>query len=290
MVRPLLDGGGMRSVLAFVLVPGLAACTTYAQHRAALVPHSTPLPYDGRGLDTQGALQLGASNIADLGKPGVGDPDAGDAVPGVQARGELDVQLRGGTILGVVHEHGFAGTATAIKPSEPKLDDHDVGGYGFTIKHAFGDGPWRFGLAGELLVWAVPWVQYTTCVDTCPDPGYTTMDRGTSNVPALALAVVESYHQGPWTVFFGATGRNHPTITEKIETVDPDPADVQAGPFNLILDAGVEVDLGGGLRASLLVHQTVTRDPIVYAPGIGAMLTLPLGASTGNDARATPGA
>jgi hypothetical protein len=104
------------------------------------------------------------------------------------------------------------------------------------------------------------------------------MNKGNDTVATLALGVVPSYRTGRLTVFGGATARNHPTITEKILTNLPDSdAEVQGGPFNVTLAAGAAFDLGSGVKATMLVHQTVTRDPVMYGPSLAAMLSIPFG-------------
>jgi hypothetical protein len=269
----------MRPFLA--ILPALAGCVTYAQHRAAFVPHATPIPHDGQPLEGQGEAALGAVNIADLRRPTAGADNVGDAVPNTTLRGELDMRVTHDFAIGVVHERGLEATARPVTTSQPPVNGGDVGGTGVNFQYSLklGASGWRLGLATEILFWAVPWVQYTTCIsDNCPVQGWTTTSDGTDVVPTLATSVTPSYRSGRFTLFGGVTLRNHPTIPEKIETVDPNSdADVQAGPYNVTLHGGASVELGAGIRALLFVHQTVTIDPIRYWPGVGLMLSIPLG-------------
>jgi hypothetical protein len=268
----------MRSLLA--ILPVLAGCLTYTQHRAAFVPHATPIPNEGQPLANEAELSLGATNAADLGAPTAGNPDAGDAVPSTQLRGELALRATPNFAVGFVHERGLESTATPLTTSQPPVHNGDVSGYGPSLRWSVPtESPaWRVGVTTELLLWSVPWVQYTTCTDPmCPNPGFTTSDRGTDIVPTLALGVTPSYRVDHVIVFGGMTARNHPTITEKLGTTTPDSdADVQAGPFNLTAMLGAALDLGYA-RASLFLHQTLTRDPVSYRPGVGMMLTIPMG-------------
>ncbi len=270
----------MRSLLPLLALA--AGCQTYAQHRAALVPHQTPLPIDGQPLQSAGQLALGASNLGNAVAPGIGNPDAGDVVPSDQLRGSLDLRASHNVALGVVYENGLAAGATRIKSSEPPMDGGDsVTGYGvhMMVSIPTSNPAWRIGLATELMMWTVPWVEYTTCVENCGSgTGTTVMSSGRDQVPTAAIAIVPSYRTGRLTVFAGFTARNHPTIIEKTETVlANEPADVQSGPFNVTAQAGAEIEIASGVRASLLVHQTLTRDPVIYGPSLAAMLTIPLG-------------
>jgi hypothetical protein len=272
--------------LGIAVLPVLAGCETYAQHRAALVPHATPLPTNGQPMDSRGELALGASNVVDRVKPGVGDPDAGVAVPSAQLRGSLAVRVTKDFSIAGVYERGFAAGATKIKPSAPPVDGGDVDGRGVNLTYSIPTGQegWRVGVSAELLVWLVPWVQYTTCIDNCSVPGFTYMDRGKAPVATLGLGITPSYRSGRVTVFGGVLGRNHPTLTEKLVTEAPGPADVRSGPANFTFHLGADVELGAGVRASLIMHQTIPNNPVAYGLGLGAMLTIPLG----RDAAARP--
>ncbi|HEY5922009.1 MAG TPA: hypothetical protein VIV11_10085, partial [Kofleriaceae bacterium] len=81
----------MRLVLCALLACG--ACTTQALHRAAFVPHATPVHAIGQPNPAKVSATVGASNIVDLQPPGVGDPNAGVAVPGKQLRGALNLNV-----------------------------------------------------------------------------------------------------------------------------------------------------------------------------------------------------
>jgi hypothetical protein len=51
-----------------------------------------------------------------------------------------------------------------------------------------------------------------------------------------------------------------------------DSDDVRSGPFNLLVHAGVELQLADRLSALVLIHQDFTADPIQYGPGIGVAI------------------
>jgi hypothetical protein len=64
------------------------------------------------------------------------------------------------------------------------------------------------------------------------------------------------------------TTRNHPTIEAKVVS-NGFSADVEEGPWNVLLHGGVAYAAGDRVQLKLEIHQTVTRDPVAYAPGIG---------------------
>ena len=225
-------------------------------------------------------VSVGADNLVDLVAPTKGDQTQGDVVPKEQLRGQAMFRIGRNFALGGVYEHAIAQNATVLSASEPAIKDATLAGPGVQASYSIDTGTpgFRVGLATEIVFWNIPWVEYTSCIQDCVVPGYTYSERGATVVPTLAFAVIPSYRSGPLTYFGGFTARNQPTITEKIVTTLPDDSgDVRGGPFNITAHAGVSVELGAGIRASLLVHQTVTRDPIAYGPGVGVMFSVPLG-------------
>ena len=245
VVRPLLSISGMR--LAYVLFPVLAGCSTYAQHRAALVPHATPLPTDGQPLQGAGEITIGADNLVDLITPTKGDQTQGDVVPKEQLRANGLFRIGDNFMLGGTFQYGVAQNATVLSSSEPKIKDANLSGIGVTMAMSLptGEPGFRIGLALETTVWSVPWVEYTSCIDLCTVPGYTYSQQGSQNVLVAKLAVIPSYRIGAMTYFGGLTLQNQPTITEKFVTTVPDSdGDVNGGPVNVTAHAGLAVEVG----------------------------------------------
>ena len=80
------------------------------------------------------------------------------------------------------------------------------------------------------------------------------------------------------TLFGGLTARNHPTIRQKGTEIDPTEGnDVEGGPMNLVISAGVESELGAGIKASLIAYGDASRSPVQYPLGVAATVTIPLG-------------
>lgn len=241
------------------------------------MPRATPLPGDGQPVGVPAELSLGASNLGEIMKPTAGDPDTGVAVPGVQLLGALALRVTRNFSMTAIYEHGLASTATPVKSSEPPINNGDVigGGVGWAYSIETSTPGFRVGLANAIVLWSTPWIQYTSCVSNCAVPGATSITLGSSTVPSIAFAVVPSYRTGRFTVFGGVTARNHPTITEKIDTNLPTDPDVMPGPLNFIIHAGASVALGR-VRMSVVIHQDLNANPVRYGPGVGALITLPL--------------
>jgi hypothetical protein len=263
----------MRSL---VLLFACLGCSQFAQHRAALVPHATPVQTTGQGAAWKGTATFGASNIADLAPP-TSDSNAGIAIPSKQLRGALGVALTKNLSIGVFHERGLASSAQPVKDSLPPLDDEQVSGAGYSVSYSIPtDSPWRVGLSMEMAVWKTPWVEYSVCLTYCGDDPIVEMTTGHSLVPSIGLGIVPSYQHGDWTFFGGVTGRTHPTIDEKVVNYG-EPPEVRGGPFNAIVHGGAAYEAGERVQFVIEMHQTVTTAPAQYAPGIGFSVVLGLG-------------
>ena len=262
-----------------LLLPGLAACATYTQHRAALVPHASPIPYDGQPMETQGMVSIGADNLVDLVRPSVGDPTQGDEVPEHQLRGQAALRIGPHFSIAGVYEHALAQNATVVSPTSPRISDATLNGYGFSLRWSTTteEPGFHVGIALEVVAWHVPWVEYNQCVENC-DSSTSYAATDSKMIPTLGLAIGPSYRVGRMTYFGGITIRNQPTITElNTTTVPDDDGGPNAGPINLTLHAGVGVDVGDGIHANAFVHDTVTDNPIAYGPSIGLEVEIPLG-------------
>jgi hypothetical protein len=273
----------MRFVVALAPLALATGCLipTYIQHRAAFVPHSTPVLTDGQPLDQAAQIAFGASNIADPVAPTAGSPNVGTAVPGTQLRGELALRVGDRGSVWVAGEQGLASTAHPVTSTQPPIDNGDVigagGGMSFYIHDRAFHPEFSIAVSAEFLFWSVPWVQYTSCVQNCNGPGFTFSDKGTDLEPTIAFDVTPSYRIGAFTVFAGVTFRNQPSIDEKETTNEAGDPDVNPGPYNVTLHAGLEWEIVHALKLMLSVQQTVTTDPIDYGPGFAFMIRTPFG-------------
>lgn len=267
----------MKAVV-FAIVIAATGCEVRNVNRAATVPHMTPTLRNGAPLDAPGELVLGASSVADA-SIGATDRTAGVEVPGTQLEGALRGRLGRYVTVGLIVAHGLDGTTQAIKANQPAVDGGGPTGRGATITAIVptSDPHWTVGFDLESLVWSVPWIEYSACVENC---GGATASRssGTSNVGQMALGVVPTYHTDRFSVWGGLTVRNHPTIQQKDVEVGVDSSgDVEGGAPNLVVSAGADVDLGGGVRGGLTLYQVAYGTPVRYAPNLAATLTIPLG-------------
>lgn len=269
-----------RLLLVFgLVVPVAAGCVGNIQ-RSARVPHpSVPLS-SGQPLATPGELSAGFSNVTDVVSPEVGDATQAVEVPETQLRSELRLRLGPQTNLGLIYEHGLGSTSQVPDPTQAPVGDGDVQGAGLSLNHAFPTSTpgLVIGTTIEAMAWSVPYVEYETCTNCVTM--FTVADHGRANPATLGLGVAPSYRTGTVTVFGGAFARNHPTTQRKELNADitfNDDGDVENGPFNVLLHAGLEVELAHRLSALLLVHQNLIADPVRYGPGIAVALTGRLG-------------
>jgi hypothetical protein len=262
-----------------VVLPLIAGCVGNIQ-RAARVPHPGVPLGSGQPLASPAELSLGLSNVTDMVKPAVGDASQAVEVPGTEMRDEVRIRLGRRGQIGLVYEQGFGGTSQQPDKTQAPVGHGDVVGFGVSGGYSFATSTpgLSVGLTGEMLDWSVPYVEYTTCTN-CETP-YLIMSHGRANPITLGLGVAPSYRSGPITVFGGAFARNHPTTLRKEMNVDitfGDNGDVQSGPVNVLLHAGVELELARHLSALLVVHQDVVANPVSYGPGVGVALTGRLG-------------
>jgi hypothetical protein len=201
-------------------------------------------------------------------------------VPDTQLQGALRGRIGHNFDLGLVYERGLASTSQKLDRTQPDIDHGDVPGYGMAMQYsiATGDPRFRVGLTSDLIIWSVPWIEYATCVEFCPGGPTTTYDKGRDSVATLGFGIVPSFRSGRVSLFAGLAGRNQPTITAKaVEGEDyGEGGEVRGGPFNLVASAGAEIELGGGVRTSMIVSQVASSTPIKYTPTISAALIIPL--------------
>lgn len=264
--------------LAFAVLPALAGCTGNIQ-RSARVPHPGVPLQSGQPLETPAELSAGLSNATDVLKPRVGDATQSVEVPTTQMRDELRFRVGRRGEFAVFYENGFGSTSKRPDPTQAPVGRGNVRGYGLAGGYSIATSTPGLvvGTSVEVAVWSVPYIEYATCTD-CGDP-YTTITRGRANPMTLGFGVTPSYRSGAVTLFGGGFVRNHPTTQRKELNTDItfSDGDVEDGPFNLLLHAGLEIEIQRWLSALVLVHQDVTSNPVRYGPGIGVALTGRLG-------------
>lgn len=263
--------------LAFVAT----ACTTYSVRRAALVPHQQPIQRSGQSLgDSRVEVGLGSPTLGSFVEPKEAQgANAGIVLPRHEVTGNFRARVTENLDLGLIWDHGFDQGSRKVNDDMPNPENGDVYGYGVSIYFAAPlDPSFSVGIGADLLLYSIPYVEYRTCVDNCFGEPFTIVDEDRDTIPVMSLGVIPSWKLNENMVFFaGATLRNHPTIEKSdIEVIDFDDEEVDMGPENLVLSAGVEVQLRNGLRGMLYVHQPAAGGPVNYGPTFGIGIALPL--------------
>ena len=275
----------MRS-LVWGLVLALAACGTYNYNRAALVPRPTPRMHSGAPLAGRGELSVGASSVASFGDPGVGDPNAGVEIPATQLHGDARLRLGDIVALGFLYENGLDAGAKPLKSTQPPVDGGNVQGIGISVDvHIPTSNPQlHIGLGVDAIVWSVPYVEYFTCAMNEACFPYQVQTHGSDNVDTFAASLTPTYKASDTvTLFGGLTLRNHPTIDQKGMETDPllFSPQVESGPAQVVLSGGVELTLAGGaILASAVAYWDSSQSIAKYTPGLGMLLSVPLGRRT----------
>lgn len=271
----LLSSARMSTVRLALILPIVAGCVGNIQ-RSARVPHPSVPLRSGQPLETPAEFSAGLSNVTDVVKPSVGDATQAVEVPSTEMRDELRFRLGRRGEIALVYEHGFGSTSRQPDRTQAPVGPGDVRGYGVSAGYAFPTNTpgLSIGTTLELIGWSVPYVEYVTCTN-CTSMR-TIIDHGRANPMTLGIGLGPSYRTGNITVFGGGFARNHPTTERKELNTDvtfSDDGDVQSGPFNLLLHAGIEIELQRWLSAVLVIHQNVVANPVQYGPGIGLALT-----------------
>lgn len=264
------------SIRLVVVLPALAGCLTGNIQRSARVPHPGVPLSSGQPLATSAELSAGLSNVADVMAPRVGDASQAVEVPGTEMRDELRIRLGRRATLNLIYEDGFGSTSQKPDATQAPIGGGDVRGYGASIGYSFPTSTpgLSIGTTFETIVWSLPYVEYQTCTDPDCTATDTIIAHGRAYPMTVGLGATPSYRRGAITVFGGLFARNHPTATRKEMNVRLDDSDsVSSGPFNLLVHAGIEIELADRLSALVLLHQDVIADPLRYGPGIGIALT-----------------
>jgi hypothetical protein len=255
-----------------------SGCAQYSVRRAALVPQPTPTMRTGQPMDRVAELGLGMGTVARLAEPREGDSDAGLHIPRVQVAGNLRFRPTRNFDLGLIMERAFVGGSTSLADDQPTPEGGDARAFGTSLYYsaATRDAGFRLGISADFLIYSIPHVEYRTCVENCDHVKYTDVVQKRSGVPVVSLGLTPSWHHKGWTGFGGVTFRNHPTIEKGGTEGFYDTDDLEAGPMNAIISAGVEYHIDSGVRAGLVVHHIIAQDPVSYAPTIAATVTIPL--------------
>lgn len=272
IIAPLIALG-----LALALAPG---CIVYEVYRGARVPRPVPAPVSAQAMTGTVEAGLSAGGFAEASAPAPGESDAGLFLPRMQGRANLRFEPIEGLSLGLLHERGFAAGSRALVKGTPEPDG-DAAGYGASLGYAtdVGPGPWSVAMGVDAMLYQIPYIEYRIAFDGNGEQLFIEEEQGMSQHPVIAFHLLSSYAMSERLAFTGGvTVRNHPTIERTgIELgLDQGWDNVESGPFNVTLAAGVEYTHHSGVRASLLAYQTVIDNPVQYYPALAASISVPL--------------
>lgn len=268
----------MRTAVLFLTV--LCACSTYSRRQAALVPVLAPPLRSGQPLASAGEFSLGSGKVVSAGAPvEASGGNAGVWTPVVDLNGAMRLRVGQNFDVGFVFDGGPNDGAQSVTDSQPRPDGAVWGG-GLSLGFSAPLSPeLRLGLASDLLIYTVPWVEYDTCATNCGGVSYSIVSRENKSATVFSLALIPSWHHDRFTVFGGLTLRNHPTTPLGGTTVIPGEGGVDGGPAYLIASAGIEVAIGGEVKAMAMIYQPLMSDPVTYYPTVALALSVGFGSS-----------
>ena len=256
----------------------VSGCSVYSVKQSSLVPVAVLPPPPGER--TTGDFYLGDDTLTFLQQPELApNEDAGLWIPRTQFDGAVSVRPIPRLGLRFLWLAAPAGGAQKAAPTTLADPGGSTGGPGLGVSTRIGPlvGPWSFDIAGDFLVVSVPSRLWAACVENCP-PGetiHTWKEHDMVAIYSLATFMTWRVSQAG-RLMFSAALRNHPTNVANFETVLP-ASSVHAGPLNLLLGLGGEIQLGSGFSLVPQVHVPVLARPVRYGPIIAVGLRYSFG-------------
>lgn len=267
----------MRSlVVCSVVALFLGAGCTHSIRRAALVPHQQPVAHSARPVQTK-EFSIGSPNALRTAKPRLSaNQNAGIAIPRWQGQGALRMPWGPDTSVGLHFDYGLDEGSVAVSDDQPDPEG-DVFGAAVSMLYSAKFSPeFSLGLAGQVWLYSIPYVEYDTCVD-CPFGPWTEVEHDRDAIPVFSFALLPTFELSPAvSVFGGLTLRNHPTIQKSDIDIGPDDdfdEEVETGPLNSIGSIGAEVALAERIKLTGYLHRPIAADPVIYGVAAGLMLT-----------------
>lgn len=273
----------MRMIASLIGLSLLVGCVSDRRRRAALVPRAVPRMTSGQPLTGAAQLSAGVSSVAHLGSPSGDHPSTGLEVPGTQLHGDLRARIGESASFGFIYEDGLDQGATKLTKTAPEVDGRTgVHGYGvsFDVSIRTPSPKFRVGVGADLIIWSAPYVEYETCARDEECFPFRVTKTGRDSATTFAASLTPSYRVAEGVALFGGvTMRHHPHIDQG-DVFDEEP-DVASGPLNFLVSGGAEVAFAdGAVLASAVAYWDASRDPVKYKPGLGMLLSLPLGRRT----------
>jgi len=247
------------------------------------VPHQQPIRRTGQPMgDNKAELAFGSPTVGELGSPvEAAGANAGIVLPRWQFDGALRIQTSPNFDIGFVFDYGLDKGSEGINTDQPDPDNGDVIGAGVSTQYSIKlDDKFQLGLAAEFLIYSIPYVEYRTCVSNCLGLQFTTIQKDRDSIPVVSFGIIPSWKPSDHNIvlFAGFNVRNHPTIEKGDVEIGPDlfDEDVEPGPSNVVVTAGIEFSFSNGVRGMAYIYQEVVRDPVVYRPTLGLAISIPL--------------
>jgi hypothetical protein len=248
----------------------------YRVQRSARVPRPTVPLRTGQPLSGPVEITFGASSLGEIKTPEAGNSMKALEVPRYQLRAELRARLFERGELALIHERAVGGS-TKIDPTQADVDSGQPWAAGAAWRYSIAPHgePWSIGVDFELLRWEIPYVEYRWCVENCENVDVYQETHSSNGELTWGFGITPAYRIGRVSLFGGMFLRNHPTIARKGEEIgemDYSQEEVEGGPVNILLNAGVAVKFGA-FTALALVHQDIDKDPVRYGPSLGLALS-----------------
>jgi hypothetical protein len=240
------------------------------------VPHQQPIAHSGTGAQTP-EVSVGSPSVVNTGKPRVAaNQNAGIVIPRWQGQGGLRLPFGSAMTLGVHVDYGLDSGSIPLSDDQPDPEGDTMGAAVSMLYTAPITPEFEIGVAGQLWLYSIPYVEYDTCVN-CPGGPYTDVEHDRDLIPVVSFGILPTFKASPfYSVFGGINVRNHPTIEKSDVTLGPDSdsnEEVEAGPPNAIATVGMDAMLTRNIKLTGYVYRPIKAKPVVYGLTGGLMLT-----------------
>jgi hypothetical protein len=207
------------------------------------------------------------------------DQNAGIAIPRWEGQGQLRFPVGRSMTLGFHVDYGFDEGSVALSDDQPDPQG-DTFGTAASMMYTIPFSPeFDLGIAGQLWIYSIPYVEYDTCVN-CPGGPFTDVQHDRNLIPVINVGILPTYKVGDaFSLFAGFSMRNHPTIQKSEVQLGSSISDeeVEAGPFNAIGSVGADMLLTQRVKLTAFIHRPISAVPVIYGVTAGVMLSITAG-------------
>ena len=244
-----------------LLVLALTACTPFGTQtrQSAVVPHVTPVRGNGQPMTRAAEVSIGDDTVVATGSPELGDDQFALTLPRTQLSGAVAVRSKRvpDATFRFMAMHGLRAGADQLADTE--MPNKGVSGAGFGAGYSMRFGEFRVALAGEIHIVRVPLL-----IDG---------RQSIEGTGIYGFGATPSYRLGGTTLYGSMSVKIHPTVDRLGNSLNDDV--IYAEP-NLVWAAGIDQELGAGVRGGLSVFSSLTQRPVSYQPTLAAALTIPI--------------